>query len=78
MAIAVSFMIPFSTFSAFLSYISFVKIDWILLIVTAVAAILGGYIGNAIMHFKLEAKHIKKIIAVLLYILAFKMAWTLM
>ncbi len=77
MAIAVSFMIPFSTFSAFLSYISFVKIDWMLLVITAIAAILGGYIGNAVMHFKLEAKHIKKIIAILLYILAIKMGYSL-
>jgi uncharacterized membrane protein YfcA len=78
MAVAVSFMIPFSTFSAFLSYISFVKIDWTLLGVTAIAAILGGYIGNAVMHFKLDAKQIKKIIALLLYLLAFKMAYTLL
>ncbi len=77
MAIAVSFMIPFSTFSAFLSYISFVKIDWVLLGVTAFAAILGGYIGNAIMHFKLDAKQIKKVIAVLLYLLAAKMIYSL-
>ncbi len=77
MAIAVSFIIPFSTFSAFLSYISFVKIDWMLLAVTSVAAILGGYIGNAVMHFKLNAKQIKKIIAVLLYILASKMIYSL-
>ncbi len=76
-AIAVSFVLPFSTFASFLSYASFVKIDWILLIVTAVAAILGGYIGNAIMHFKLDAKQIKKIIAFLLYILAFKMIYSL-
>ncbi len=77
MAVAVSFVLPFSTFSAFLSYISFVKIDWALLFVTAVAAILGGYIGNAIMHFKLDAKQIKKIIAILLYILAIKMGYSL-
>ncbi len=77
MAVAVSFMIPFSTFSAFLSYASFVKIDWLLLSVTAFAAILGGYIGNAIMHFKLDAKEIKKIIAVLLYLLAAKMIYSL-
>ncbi len=77
MAVAVSFVLPFSTFSAFLSYVSFIKIDWILLFVTAVAAMLGGYIGNAIMHFKLDAKQIKKIIAILLYILAIKMGYSL-
>ncbi len=78
MAVAVSFMIPFSTLSAFLSYASFVKIDWTLLAITAIAAILGGYIGNAVMHFKLNAKHIKKIIAILLYLLAFKMGYSLL
>ncbi len=77
MAIAVSFMVPFSTFSAFLSYSSFVQIDWLLLSVTAIAAILGGFIGNKIMHFKLDSKHIKKIIAILLYLIAFKMGYSL-
>ncbi len=78
MAIAVSFMVPFSTFSAFLSYASFVQIDWILLSVVAVAAVMGGYIGNRIMHFRLEAHHIKKIIAVLLYLIALRMIWSLL
>lgn len=77
MAIAVSFMVPFSTFSAFLSYSSFLDIDYILLFITALAAILGGYIGNKIMHFKLSSQQIKKIIAILLYIIAFKMFYAL-
>ena len=77
MAIAVSFMVPFSTFSAFITYSSFVEIDWTLLSVTAIAAILGGYIGNKIMHFKLDSNQIKKIIAILLYIIAFKMGYSL-
>jgi len=72
-AIAVSFMVPFSTFSGFLTYLSFVKIDWILLAITAFAAILGGYIGNWLMYFKLDSQKIKKVIAILLYIMAFKM-----
>ncbi|MEA3314881.1 MAG: sulfite exporter TauE/SafE family protein [Campylobacterota bacterium] len=77
MAIAVSFMVPFSTFSAFLSYSSFVDIDYILLFITAIAAILGGFIGNKIMHFKLNSQQIKKIIAILLYLIAFKMFYEL-
>lgn len=77
LAIAVSFMIPFSTFSAFLTYSSFVDIDYILLVVTAFAAIIGGFIGNKIMHFKLNAENIKKIIAILLYIIALKMTYSL-
>jgi len=72
-AIAMSFVIPFSTFTAFLTYMSFIKIDWIMLGVTTIAAILGGLIGNYIMHFHLNQKQIKKIIGVLLYIIAIKM-----
>lgn len=72
-AVAVSFLVPFSTFSGFLTYLSFVKIDWILLSITAFSAMLGGYIGNRIMHFRLDSRKIKKVIAILLYIVAFKM-----
>jgi len=76
-AIAMSFVIPFSTFSAFLTYMSFVKIDWILLSIATIAAILGGYIGNYIMHFHLNQKQIKKIIGVLLYLIAVKMLFSI-
>ena len=72
-AIAMSFVIPFSTFTAFLTYVSMIKIDWIMLGVTTLAAILGGYIGNYIMHFHLNQKQIKKIIGILLYLIAIKM-----
>jgi uncharacterized membrane protein YfcA len=73
LAVAMSFVIPFSTFSAFLTYLSIVKIDWTLLGVATIAAILGGYIGNYIMHFHLNQKQIKKIIGVMLYLIAIKM-----
>ena len=77
MAVAVSFIIPFSTFSAFLMYANTIHIDYILLIVTAIAAVLGGFIGNRIMHFRLDSKQIKKIIAILLYLIAFKLGYNL-
>lgn len=77
MAVAVSFMLMFSTFTAFLSYTSFVRIDWILLITMAVAAVIGGYIGNRIMHYKLSSAHIKKIIALMIFLLAGKMIYSL-
>ena len=76
-AITVSFVVPFSAFTSFLSYASFVKIDWMLLILTTIAAILGGYIGNYFMHFKLTQSQIKKVIAIILYILAIKMLWNI-
>ncbi|NPA55065.1 MAG: sulfite exporter TauE/SafE family protein [Epsilonproteobacteria bacterium] len=73
MAVAVSFIIPFSTFSAFLMYAHTVVIDYKLLAITAIAALLGGFVGNKIMHFKLDSHQIKKIIAVLLYVISLKL-----
>jgi hypothetical protein len=78
LAVIMSFVIPFSTFAAFLTYMSFVKFDWIILTVAAAGAILGGYIGNYFMHFKLNQQQIKKIIGILLYIIAIKMIWSLL
>ncbi|ACM93753.1 conserved hypothetical membrane protein, DUF81 family [Nautilia profundicola AmH] len=77
LAVTMSFVIPFSTFAAFLTYMSFVKFDWVILTVAAAGAILGGYIGNYFMHFKLNQQQIKKIIGILLYIIAIKMIWSL-
>ena len=76
-AIAVSFVVPFSAFTSFLSYASFVQMNWLLLGVCALGAVAGGYLGNYMMHFKLTQGQIKKVMAIILYILAVKMLWTL-
>ncbi len=72
-AVAVSFVIPFSTTGGFLTYLSFVDIDWILLADVGVAALIGGYIGERVMHFKLSANQIKKLIAIILLLLGGKL-----
>jgi len=72
-AVAVSFVVPFSALSSFFTYASYVDLDYTLLFIVALSAIIGGYIGNYMMQFKLEQKHIKKLMALLLYILAFKL-----
>ena len=74
-AVAVSFVVPFSTLSSFFTYASYIDIDWILLGVVSISAIVGGYVGNYMMHFKLEQKDIKKLMAVLLYGLALKLLY---
>ena len=58
-------------------YASIIKIDYTLLVITSTAAILGGYVGNRIVYFKLDSNQIKKIIAILLYLIAIKLAYTL-
>ncbi|MDZ7736888.1 MAG: sulfite exporter TauE/SafE family protein [Gammaproteobacteria bacterium] len=76
-AYAVSFVIPFSTLGGFFTYLSFVEMDWSLLVVVSIAAIMGGFLGGRIMHFRLSAAQVKKLIAVLLLLLAAKMIWEL-
>ena len=72
-AVAVSFVVPFSALSSFATYASYIHLDWVLLAVVAISAIIGGYIGNYLMYFKLKQKDIKKLMALILYILAIKM-----
>ena len=72
-AIAVSFVVPFSALGSFFTYASYVQLDWVLLGVVAFSAIVGGYIGNYLMQFKLEQQQIKKLMAMLLYLLALKL-----
>jgi hypothetical protein len=72
-AVAVSFVVPFSALGSFFTYASYVELDWILLGCVALSAIVGGYIGNYMMHFKLEQSQIKKLMALILYGLAIKL-----
>ncbi len=72
-AATVSFMIPFSTFIAFCSYVVLVEIDWFLIGITTVAALLGGIIGTKIMHKHLQDRQMKNLLAVILCIVAIKM-----
>jgi len=74
-AVAVSFVVPFSALGSFFTYASYVPLDWMLLATVSLSAIAGGYIGNYMMHFKLEQKQIKKLMALILYTLALKLLW---
>jgi len=74
-AITVSFVVPFSALGSFFTYASYVALDWHLLLIIAIAAISGGYIGNYLMYFKLDQKQIKKLMAIILYLLALKLLY---
>jgi hypothetical protein len=74
-AVAVSFVVPFSALGSFFTYASYVSLDWVLLGCVALSAIVGGYIGNYMMYFKLKQEHIKKVMALILYGLALKLLW---
>ena len=74
-AVAVSFVVPFSALGSFFTYASYIDLDWMLLFCVALSAIAGGYIGNYMMHFKLQQQQIKKVMALILYGLALKLLW---
>jgi len=74
-AVTVSFVVPFSALGSFFTYASYINLDYYLLAVIALSAIAGGYIGNHLMHFKLKQSDIKKVMAGILYILAFKLLY---
>jgi len=74
-AVTVSFVVPFSALGSFFTYATYVPLDWTLLGLIALSAIAGGYIGNYLMHFKLEQQQIKKLMAVILYMLALKLLY---
>jgi len=76
-AYGVSFVIPFSSFGAFVTYLQFVQMDWYLLADVTIAALLGGYLGGKIMHFKLSQSQVKKLIGIVLYLIAIKMIYHL-
>ena len=76
-AVTVSSVVPFAALSSFFTYASYVKLDWILLLCVMIASIAGGYIGNYLMHFRLDQKKTKKLMGIILYILALKMLYQL-
>lgn len=77
-AINASFMIPFSTMSAFLSYAGFITIDWMLLGVTTMGGMLGGLVGNRIMHAKLRNADIKNVLCLVLCLVGLKMLYDIL
>lgn len=71
-----AFVVPFSSFSGFLTYWSMGHVDWHLLIIASVAGIAGASLGTMFMHKKLNPSTVKKILAIILLIMAIKLTWS--
>lgn len=76
-AVTASFAIPLSAAVSFISYMTFVHIDWFLIAAVSLGAVLGGVVGNSMMYFKLSSDHIRRLVAIILYILAIKMSYNM-
>ncbi len=72
-----AFIVIFLSFSGFLGHIAMGSIDITLLSICIIASIAGALVGSWAMTKKLNANQVKKIIAIVLYIVAIKMLWGL-
>ena len=72
-----AFVVPFSSFSGFLTYWAMGNINWKLLVIASVAGIAGATLGTMFMHKKLNPKTVKKILAIILLLMAVKLSWPL-
>ncbi len=68
-----AFVVPFSSLSGFLTYCTIGTIDWRLLIITSLAGVAGATTGTVFMQNRLNPGIVKKILAVILLIMAVKM-----
>jgi len=68
-----SFIVIFSSFAGFAGRVSLGALDVTLLIYTVAGSISGALLGAWLMSKKLQNKHVKLLIGILLYIIAIKM-----
>jgi uncharacterized membrane protein YfcA len=73
-----AFVVVFASLSGFFGHAAMGSVNWSLLAFAAVGSIAGALLGSWLMHKKLEAGQVKKIIGIVLYAIAAKMAWGLL
>lgn len=70
-------VVVFSSFSGFLGHATMGGLDPVFIGITALMAALGSITGSQLMKTKLSSAQLKKIIGVLLWLIAAKMIWDL-
>jgi len=70
-----AFVVPFSSFSGFLTYWAMGSVDWRLLAIASMAGIIGATLGTMFMHKNLNSKTVKRILAIILLVMAVKLIW---
>ena len=68
-----AFVVPFSSFIAFLAYAMLGTVNWGVLLPAALAAYAGGVLGTKIMHRKMAPAKVKKFLGIVLLGLAVKL-----
>ncbi len=70
-----AFVVPFSSFSGFLTYWAIGSVNWKLLLIASSTGFAGATLGTTFMHKKLNPQAVKKILALILLLMAIKLLW---
>lgn len=73
-----AFIVVFASLSGFFGHAATGSVNWDLLAFAAAGSVAGALLGSWLMHKKLDANQVKKIIGLVLYMIAAKMAWGLL
>lgn len=73
-----AFIVVFASLSGFFGHAAARAVNWNLLAFAAIGSVMGALLGSWLMHKKLDANQVKKIIGIVLYVIAAKMAWGLL
>jgi len=76
-AVTTAFVVPFSSFSGFLTYWALGNVNWKIVIVASIGGVIGANFGTRFMHNKLQSSQVKKILAIILLIMATKLLFKL-
>ncbi len=70
-----AFVVPFSSFSGFLTYWAMGNVDWEIFFIASAGGIIGASLGTIFMQKKLNPQTVKKILAIILLLMAVKLSW---
>jgi uncharacterized membrane protein YfcA len=73
-----AFIVVFSSLAGFFGHAAMGAVNWNLLAFAAIGSVAGALLGSWLMQKKLDAQQVKKIIGIVLYAIAAKMAWGLL
>lgn len=73
-----AFIVVFSSLSGFFGHATMGNVNGRLLLFSMVGSVAGALLGSWLLHRKLEAGQVKKVIGIVLYAIAVKMAWGLL
>jgi len=72
-----AFVVPFSSLSGFITYWIMGSVNWRILIIATIAGTIGATLGTTFMQKKLNVQTVKKILAIILLLMAVKMIFKL-